>query len=93
VAKVWSEHFKSPDQLVHVMRALLLSPEMQTGFARKRSAHWNSSLASFAPLGPTFDRMRISTTSWATVVSVYSNGDHPPDTRTWPTIGRARTAC
>jgi uncharacterized protein (DUF1800 family) len=35
IAQVWTEHAKSPDQLVHVMRALLLSPEMQSGFGQK----------------------------------------------------------
>lgn len=35
IAGVWTEHGRSPDQMVHVMRALLLSPEMQTGFGGK----------------------------------------------------------
>ena len=35
VSKVWTEHAKSPDQIVHVMREVLLSPEMQTGFGQK----------------------------------------------------------
>ncbi|MFM2141655.1 MAG: hypothetical protein RLZZ476_199 [Verrucomicrobiota bacterium] len=35
VAKVWSEHAKSPDQIAHVMREILLSPEMQGGFGQK----------------------------------------------------------
>jgi uncharacterized protein (DUF1800 family) len=35
VAKVWTEHAKSPDQIAHVMREILLSPEMQGGFGQK----------------------------------------------------------
>jgi uncharacterized protein (DUF1800 family) len=35
VAKVWAEHAKSPDQIAHVMREILLSPEMTGGFGQK----------------------------------------------------------
>ena len=35
VAKVWTEHVKSPDQIVHVMREILLAPEMSGGFGQK----------------------------------------------------------
>lgn len=35
IAKVWTEHAKSPDQIRHVVRAILLAPEMHTGFGRK----------------------------------------------------------
>ena len=35
IAQVWTEHAKSPDQMRHVLRAILLAPEMQTGFGQK----------------------------------------------------------
>jgi len=35
VAAAWMAHAKSPDQIVHVMREILLSPEMKTGFGQK----------------------------------------------------------
>jgi len=35
VAKVWTEHAKSPDQIMHVMREILLAPEISTGYGQK----------------------------------------------------------
>ena len=35
IAAVWTAHAKSPDQIVHVMREILLSPEIHTGFGQK----------------------------------------------------------
>ncbi len=35
VAKVWTEHAKSPDQIVYVMREILLAPEMSGAFGQK----------------------------------------------------------
>ncbi|MCX6858119.1 MAG: DUF1800 domain-containing protein [Verrucomicrobia bacterium] len=35
IAEVWTSHAKSPDQMVHVMREILLSPEINTGFGQK----------------------------------------------------------
>jgi len=35
VARVWTEHVNSPDQIMHVMREILLSPEISTGFGQK----------------------------------------------------------
>jgi uncharacterized protein (DUF1800 family) len=35
IAQVWTQHEKSPDQIRHVMRAILLAPEMQAGFGQK----------------------------------------------------------
>lgn len=35
IAKVWMDHASSPDQIRHVMREILLAPEMQSGFGQK----------------------------------------------------------